>query len=152
MEWKLVDTVKYLVKSEMSILRDLDNCDFGYAFDGSNITARLFVLTNVVPFVLFWGGALLPVFTENRIAFVLALVPFLVWTSILRMMGGNYSVVFISVYCGFFTSLFITVLYIAAVIITGNVDIFGPFFGTHVMMMINIFTFGWLMFFEIYSR
>ena len=94
MEWKLVDTVKYLVKSEMSILRDLDNCDFGYAFDGSNITARLFVLTNVVPFVLFWGGALLPVFTENRIAFVLALVPFLVWTSILRMMGGNYSVDF----------------------------------------------------------
>ncbi len=138
LKWK--DEIKNLIKSDMIYLEKIGL--LGHIFDKSKITMQLFVLTYVVPFILFWAGALLPLFTENRTLFCLSILPFFVWTNFVWIMGGNYAVVFISVHYGFYSSLFITVLYVAAVIITEDINVFDPFFGTTATMAINVFTFG----------
>lgn len=138
LKWK--DEIKKLMKSDMIYLEKIGF--LGHVFDKSKITMRLFVLTYIVPFILFWMGALLPSFTENRTLLYLSILPFFVWTNFVWIMGGNYAVVFISVHYGFCASLFITVLYVVAVMITEDFDVFGSFFGTTVIMVINVFTFG----------
>jgi len=103
------------------------------SFDWNNIISVSGILGLVVPFILFWGGMLLPLFTDDIIYICLALVPFYVWCFVFMNVGKTDTNIVVSFLFSFISCFLLSII----VLVIRFSDVSQPFEMTGNMILIN---------------
>lgn len=128
------------------------------ALNGESFDAKTAVFVSLVSFVLFWGGVLTPLLTENVAVYAFSLIPFYVFFVVLdvfasRPVGNRFKSKSIFIGSGMAALFALASSFLGLVSFANFMNISGEFlYATRIMLAINVVPSIGLLFYTVFNK